>query len=136
MKKILYLVCSLLFFVSIISGCGCSKNKASLKIGDMNATTYLAIDFDELDSMKDNKESFVLYFHRESCGHCQDFDPIINSVIKKRNLIVYSLDLDYVRMPSNHELRVLEGTPSLVVYKEGEILFKTDPTKNESYFTC
>lgn len=135
MRKIVAIICSLLLFVSIVSGCSCSKNKASLAIGDMNAIRYVDIDFDELDSMTYNKDSFVLYFHRESCGHCQDFDPIINSVIKKRNLIIYSVDLDYVRMPSNHELRVLEGTPSLVVYKDGEILFKTDPNKNEKYFT-
>lgn len=135
MKKITSLMCALMLFLSIISGCSCSKNKASLAIGDMNASKYVDINFDELDSMKANKESFVLYFHRETCGHCQDFDPIINSVIKKRHLIIYSVDLDYVRMPGDHELRVLEGTPSLVVYKDGEILFKTDPSKNDKYFT-
>ena len=132
MRKIFSLISVVLFFVLIISGCGCSKGKAALSIGDMSATTYKTITMSELEAKIDDNDSFVLYVYSPTCGACEMFKPILEKAIQSRGLIVYAIQYSQIR--DGHELSSLKYTPSLVVYNKGEVLYKTDPNKNEDYF--
>lgn len=134
MKKILGILCSFLFVIVAV-GCSCKKddnNKASLGVGDMNASTYQTISLSEVDAKVDNKDTFILYVYSPTCGGCIAFKPILENVIKSKNLIVYALL--YSDITSGHELKSLSGTPSVVVYKEGEILTKINSNKDSDYF--
>ncbi len=130
MKRILFLIS--LFCVLVISGCGCDKDKASLQVGDMNATSYKTITMMELNTKIEDGDSFVLYVYSTTCGGCDLFKPIIENVIVDRHLIVYAIE--YNNISNDHELSGLKYTPSLVVYDEGDLLIKVDPDSNAKYF--
>jgi len=136
MKKLLGKISAFVLMCILMVGCSCNKDKfskASLQVGDMNATTYNVISMDVLNSKIDNKDNFVLFVYQEGCFGCQRFKPILESVIQERHLLVYAIN--FWELESSHELRkTLEYTPSLVIYKEGKTILKTDPDKNENYF--
>lgn len=133
MKKFISFLCCSLFLVLIAGGCSCkNKSKASLGIGDMNANSYVDLSLSELNNKIIDKDSFVLYVYNPTCQGCIMFKPVIEKVIKDKNLIIYSI-VNY-NISDSHELSGLRGTPSLVVYKDGEILVTTDNAKDSNYF--
>ena len=122
MKKIIGILSCFLFVMLAILGCSCNKDddkKASLSVGDMNATTYQVINLTEYNTKINNKEDFVLYLYSEYCGGCAIFSPILNKVIEEKHLIIYAIDNDQI--PDGH---ALDGrmTASLLIYDDGKIL--------------
>ena len=134
MKKSLISLFVMLFLVFVCASCSCKKegDKASLQVGDMNATTYKDITMNRVKEMIADKDSFVLYVYMPDCSSCQRFKPILEKVIQERHLNVYALQAN--RIESGHELSDLRYTPSIAIYDEGNAIFMTDPIKNEEYF--
>lgn len=137
MKKYVSIFFSFLLMLLMVVGCSCDKDKdddkASLGIGDMNATSYVELaSLDALKTKVENEDSFVLYVYMIGCEHCRNFKPILDHVIDERNLIVYGIEFSHI--VNYDELSRVDGTPSLVVYDEGEILTITDPDRNSTYF--
>ena len=108
MRKILY-VLILVPLLIIISGCG---NK-----------TYDEITYDDLNSMLEDKESFVLFIGSATCTHCDAYKVTINKVIKD-----YDVDIKYIDISklSDSEVSSLQakfpfsGTPTTVSVEKGE----------------
>ena len=93
----------------IISGCG---NK-----------TYDEITYDDLNSMLEDKESFVLFIGSATCTHCDAYKVTINKVIED-----YDVDIKYIDISklSDSEVSSLQakfpfsGTPTTVFVEKGE----------------
>lgn len=130
MKKIMKILSCFVFAILLISGCSCNKEdkKASLSIGDMNATTYKKINITQYETKIKNNEDFVLYLYADGCGGCAQFSPVLESVIKEKNLIVYGLDNNTIE--DGHEL---DGrlTASVLVFNDGKIIAEISQANDE-----
>lgn len=110
--KILFVAIALMF----ATGCG---NKV---------TTYKQIDYNTYTSLKNAKESYILYLGSSSCSHCQNFKPVLESIIKD-----YQLDISYIDISTLTEKEYavvqndtkLQGTPTIVFIEDGVV--KTSP---------
>ena len=133
MKKIINLV-MIIFAIFICASCSCNKDvKVSLQIGDMNATSYKNITLGEFDEMVENKHNFILYVYRSDCENCMMFKPIIENAIQKRHLNIYAIESSLLK--SNHQLSEVKKVPTVLIYENGKKVLKTDPIKNEEYFS-
>ena len=64
MKKIVSIFSVLFLVIILCAGCGCKNEKASLQIGDMNATAYVDISMSELKAKIKNKDNFLLFVYQ------------------------------------------------------------------------
>lgn len=107
MKKILVVVALLSL---ILTGCNTKKN-------------LIEINYDELRTKIENKESFVLYVGSSECSHCSDFKPILEKVITENNLDVYYINMaNLSKSKYNAVLDKIDGngTPTTVYLKNGK----------------
>lgn len=125
MKKIMILLLS----VVLITGCT-SKEKSifeNYKISDNakvneNIKESILLTYDEYENKIKNKDSFVLLLWQTGCGHCQTFEPILNSVIDYYNLEIYSINVATLTDDQYSKLKnktFVSGTPTTVVFKDG-----------------
>ena len=136
MKKYVYkmFVCFVAAFLLV--GCSCKKNndKVSLQVGDATVTSYITITGEQINSKISNKDSFLLFVYQEGCYGCRAFKPIVENVVKEKNLQIYAVDF-WNGLKSDHELRnLVEYTPTIILYEEGELDILIDPNKNSEYF--
>lgn len=133
--RILGLVSICLCFL-FISACSCNKDnppkKVSLSVGDMNATTYKQVSLEEVDTMVEGDETFLLYIYDRYCTTCNGFKPKLESIIEEKNLIVYGLEA--VEITDTHALKSIKVGPSIALYENGEIVYKTSYEKNPELF--
>lgn len=133
MKKVLNLL-SVVLVIFICSSCKCNKfNKVSLQIGDINANSYNNITLNEFDDMVENNRNFILYVYRSDCENCMMFKSILEKVIKERHVIIYAIESGLIT--SNHVLREVKKVPTVLLYENGKQILKTDPIKNNEYFS-
>ena len=94
----------------------------------VQVTTYKQIDYNTYTSLKNAKESYILYLGSSSCSHCQNFKPVLESIIKD-----YQLDISYIDISTLTEKEYavvqndtkLQGTPTIVFIEDGVV--KTSP---------
>lgn len=134
MKKIFaFLV--MFFGVFTLSACKCDKDditKASLSIGDMNATTYEEVTMSYLEAMIEDDETFIVYVYNPLCQGCKLFKPVIEGVIQEKHLKIYAIQ--DTNVSKQHELYSLRTTPAFALYNNGELVFKTVYDDNKDYF--
>lgn len=107
MKRLLLILIGIIFIV------GCS----------FKLSTYESINYNRLETMMKNKESFILYIGSTNCSHCQNFKPTLEAVIKDYQVKVYYLDVvdfkdaDYTKL---EKITTFEGgTPTILFIKKG-----------------
>ena len=109
MKKILVIM---IFMVSLlVSGCG---NKL---------TTFEQVNYDKIESMVENKESFVLFIGSTECPHCDLYKETLNEVIKKYQVKIYYIDIYGLSAEEGSKLKAIAnytGTPTTVFIENGE----------------
>ena len=109
MRKILY-VLILVPLLIIISGCG---NK-----------TYDEITYDDLNSMLEDKESFVLFIGSATCTHCASYKVTLNKVIDEYKLDnIYYIDIDNLESKDTSSLQAkfpFSGTPTTIFIEKGK----------------
>ena len=95
---------------------------------------FIDIDLDTLNTMTDNKESFVLYVYLPGCSSCAAFKEKLDEFHKDNKLVIYSGKIQEV---INTELKdKIKYAPSFVVYKEGKIYGYLDSAsdKDKPYY--
>lgn len=107
MKKIFRILIILCF--SCITGC---------------SNNIKEINYNEVNSLIKNKETFILYIGSASCSNCVEFEPKFNSVIKEYNIKnAKYIDLDNFDDDEKNNLNKIiniSGTPTVVFIKNGE----------------
>ena len=107
MKKILCAIAIL--GIMFLTGCG-------------KYTGYTELNFNELQTKLDNKESFVLVIGSSTCSACAKYEETMKSVIKDNNVEIFFLDLEklseteYSKMYSKY---VIISTPTTIFIKDG-----------------
>lgn len=109
MKKIKVLL--IVMFSIILTGCSNSK-------------VITEIDYNELESMINDKESFILEVVQTGCSHCEEFSPRLRAVLKTNDKEAYSLNLYNLNMDDAKKFSELttsvSGTPTVLYFKDGK----------------
>lgn len=108
MKKRLLLVVTL-FLVILCTGCSKGKLKT--------------IEYNELEKMLNNKETFILEVIQTGCSACEDFTPRFTNVLKENNITAYSINLKNLSTEETAEFDKIiniNSTPTVLFFKKGE----------------
>ena len=103
----------LLITILLVLLVGCSKGTYSEPV---------EINYSDFESKVSSKESFVLFMWQEGCSHCEAFKPTLNEVVKKYDVLIYSINLseledkEYLKIENK---TFIKGTPTMVYIKEG-----------------
>lgn len=114
MKYIKYLC--IICMILLLSGC---RSKI---------TTYEQIDYNTYTEKKSQKEDYILYLGSSSCSHCQNFKPVLESIIEEYQLQIFYVDISTLTEKEYAVLKndtKLQGTPTVVFVEEGVV--KTSP---------
>lgn len=80
---------------------------------------------DEVKSMIENKETFILYIGSAECSHCADYKPKLEDVTLEYEVTVYYIDTSKLSDNEYNELTEIvsfSGTPTTAFIKNGEDL--------------
>ena len=109
-----------------IAGCG---SKSGLKqdekiilLGQKDVASMTTISADDLNTKITNDESFVLMIGSKSCTSCIAFKPIINEYIAETGSIIYLVETNVSSIID------YQYTPTLAIFKDGEVVSKIDPS--------
>lgn len=108
MKKYLK-ICSILFFILILTGC----NKSYMK----------EINYKEYKNLIENKETFILEIMRTDCSACKNFKPKIAQVAEDYKIEVKYINTDHLSkedVDKLYEVTGIDGTPTVIFYHEGK----------------
>lgn len=81
------------------------------------------INLTKLESMLDNKETFILLISQTDCSHCIAFKPVLNSVLKDNKVQAYEIDMQKMteeEYKSFVKIITIQGTPTTVFIKNGQ----------------
>ena len=91
------------------------------------------LDYNEVISKLNNKESFVLCISRTNCSHCIDYKPKLRRVANEYDTYIYFIDVDKYDKKDleafNSRISFDGSTPVTVFIKDGEE--KTTATRIE-----
>lgn len=109
MKKII----TILVMVFLFTGCANLFPKY---------TTYENIDYETFMEKINNKETFVILVWKTGCEYCEAFDPILEEVIKEKEVKIYGIDMSKLNeeeWPIVTNKTLTKGTPTLVYFEKG-----------------
>lgn len=98
-------------FVMLFMLTGCSSNNSLQEI-----------NYDELKSKIENKESFVLYVSKTGCTYCEEYEPVLIEVLNDNKLEAYKVNLANMSEAEKNSVSKkvgLEGTPTLIYIENG-----------------
>lgn len=80
-----------------------------------------------LESMINNKDTFLLLIYLNGCTSCAAFKPIVEELASTKQIDIYSISLEEVKdyYPD------IKYTPAFLVYKDGELLDYLDANNDE-----
>ena len=107
-----------------------SDDKSESKSMDLSIFTKIN-DVDELNALENEKKSFLVFVYIPGCASCANFYPIVKELKESNQIDIYCLDLTAFAKTSNSISDRVSYSPSLFIYKEGEVVAYLDPTSNE-----
>ena len=82
------------------------------------------IEYSDLETLIDNKDSFILEIVQTGCRHCEEFSPRFRKVLKDNNVTAYSLNLYNLNdddMEKFNDLTTsVSGTPTVLYFENGK----------------
>ena len=107
-----------------------SKNDDDTKEGDTSIFRQIE-NVKQLNEMENNKETFAVYVYLPGCASCASFYPIVKEFTESNQIDMYALILsDFSRTTNSISSRV-SYTPSMFIYKDGEVIAYLDPGSND-----
>lgn len=119
------LICSILL-------CSCFNEHNFVLIESRYNTSFVDINYDELNAKINSKEDFLLYIYSPSCLSCEDFKIIINNYISDNDILIYGYNI------LNKDIDNLVNykyTPTLVLFEKGNDKYYFDQENNEKIFS-
>lgn len=83
--------------------------------------TFERIEVIDAIRRKNSNESILLYFGSKDCKACSLFAPILKNTAEQYNGTVYYIDMDAEENESAKETFNLYYTPTLLMYKGGNV---------------
>lgn len=104
----------------LASSCSSSSNKITLIYGDKNATDVVDINYSDLKSKIDDKETFILTVEPDSACVCwSNFYPIIKNYIKDNHIIIYHIKYGSFGDKDSFGLNIRKGYTSFAIAENG-----------------
>lgn len=123
---------------SCLTGCNNSSEKVSLSYGSEIDTEATLIVESQLETMINNKESFVVCIYpSETCGCWTSLSRFINDYVNDDTRIIYKISGIAVGEKNDYGLPVYSGESSIAIYKDGKCKYSWHYTneKDKSIFT-
>lgn len=84
----------------------------------------IKINYEELTTKVDNKDSFILVVSQSTCAHCATYKPKVKEVAKNYNIDVYNIDFDYESEETKNkflkEFNLTGATPVTLFIEDGK----------------
>jgi len=140
-KKIVIIVIALVVLIGILIGVIALNNKKDIKYGknafyleeelyDANSN-YEDISLSKLNKLIDNKKSFVIFTYTSFCPFQTPSDQIFKAVFKDNKMKLYAIGYD--KLVDTNIVDTIKYAPSVVIFKEGEIVAYLDANSDEDY---
>lgn len=104
-------------FLFLIIACFCLT-------GCNDSAVIKEIEYSDLETLIDNKDSFILEIVQTGCRHCEEFSPRFRKVLKDNNVTAYSLNLynlnDEDMEKFNDLTTSVSGTPTVLYFEDGK----------------
>ena len=99
------------------------------------ANSLKEIDFLEYKNMLNSGSNFILYVKQDGCSHCMNFTPTVEKVVKEYDVNLYCINLTYIGEYYSDfiELTNVEGTPTIIMYKNKKEVDRFSGGKTESF---
>ena len=113
MKKFSFIV----IFIAALFLTGCS-----------NSNVITEIDYNKLEDLIKNEETFILEITQTGCSHCQEFSPRFKAILKTNDLTAYNLNLYNMTKEEQdkfNDLTTVTGTPTVLFFKDGKEMTNT-----------
>ncbi len=120
-NKIIIIIISLICLLAI-GGMIYASVVLNKKEEDLNK--YLVeLNYKELKTKLDKKESFILVITRTDCSHCAVYKPKLKEVLKDNNIIAYEIATDKLSAKDKakfNDIANISGTPTTIFIVNGE----------------
>ena len=80
----------------------------------------------DLKTIVDNNGEVIIVITGTTCGHCKNYKPVLNEVLKENNLAAYEVDAWTLSSDETKELVKIvgsfNGVPHTVIMKNGDVI--------------
>ena len=141
MKKLFAIGLSLAMMTTI---CGCHSLERSIvainAVG--NSETFVELETDELISLIDSKQHFLLETYSPYCSHCQNLEPLLKKYSSEKHKTIYRMDLTQVATEAEFNEKLgskypdifpNSNVPSLSFISEAKLTYQVSSNKFDSY---
>ena len=101
---------------------------ATLFLTGCSNSVITEIDYNKLEDLIENEETFILEITQTGCSHCQEFSPRFQAILKTNNLTAYNLNLYNMTKEEQdkfNDLTTVTGTPTVLFFKDGKEMTNT-----------
>ncbi len=85
----------------------------------------------DLQELERAGKTFALYVYMPGCVSCASFAPIVKQFTEKNGISMYAVELSVLAKSTNSVSDRVSYTPSMFIYKDGEVLAYLDPGSND-----
>lgn len=125
MKKVVKIVFCILLFMVV----GCKNKIYSFEEKYYKEASLNEIQYEELNKLVDNKESFGVFIYQPLCETSSGFESVLNTFIKQYQMSFYKVAYSDIK---NTDLgKKIKYYPSFIIYKEGKIVDYLEADKDE-----
>lgn len=90
-------------------------------------TYYSFINFTDIPETIKNNEESIIFMVQDGCPHCKEAEPIVNQYAKNHKNIVHSVVINKQKnLDEGMKKYNIKGTPTLIYYKDGKEIYRTD----------
>ncbi|WP_163093572.1 thioredoxin family protein [Bacillus cereus] len=128
MKKIIilsFITIATLIFIFIFTN---KKEKITITTNNMQNE----IKVNELQNNLLKKDEKLVYFYQTNCSYCKKVSPIIIPMAKELDIDMKTLNLE--KEPNGWNLFKIEGTPTIIHYKNGKEIDRIEGEYKEEEF--
>ena len=86
---------------------------------------------EQLKQMENDKQTFAVYVYLPGCASCASFYPIVKEFSQSNQIDMYALILSDFSKTDNSISSRVTYTPSMFIYKDGEVVAYLDPGSND-----
>lgn len=132
MKRFLLLIPYLILGVSACS----TNNKFTLSYGTYKDDNAIEINYADLGTIINNKESFLLTVHPldESCTCWRDFKRVQKEYVETYRTIIYQINISEFNNNSTYGIKVVNDAPTFTLFKKGKLYKEYQYNSNVSLF--
>ena len=106
------------------------KEPADKSGSDIEENFLIIHNSEELKTLESEGKTFVLYVYLPACASCASFYPIVKEFKEVNDIDIYAVNLTDIFHDDNSVSSRVSYTPSLFIYKDGEVLAYLDPASD------